>query len=161
MLEGGEKDILTMDSKEVLKFAKDLKKFGTMQKKMIGAHLITKQTGPEGQKVQKVLVHAGVDFERELYFGIVMDRAHQGPVDIVEGIQPSQTKRIAEVLGFTGKSLIDAQEQMKNLYKLFIGTDATQVEINPLVVTKDGLVYCVDAKINFDDNASFRQKKIF
>jgi len=156
--------------------------------KMLGHRLITKQTGPEGQLTQKVLVHEGVTFDRELYFAILMDRAHQGPVlvaspkggmdieevahntpneiytqaiDIVEGIQDWQTEKIGKILGFTGEALKDAQQQMKNLYKLFIGTDATQVEINPLVLTKNGKVYCVDAKIGFDDNAEFRQKKYF
>jgi len=156
--------------------------------KMLGHRLITKQTSPEGQLVQKVLVHEGVTFDRELYFAILMDRAHQGPVivvspkggmdieevahntpneiytqavDIQDGLQDWQTERIGKILGFKGEQLKDAQEQMRNLYKLFLGTDATQVEINPFVVTKDGKVYCVDAKINFDDNAEFRQKKLF
>lgn len=157
-------------------------------KHMFGANLITKQTGPEGQLCQKVLVHEGISFDRELYFAILMDRAHGGPVmvaskqggmdieevaesnpeaiftqpvDIREGIQPEQTERIAKILGFEGEAIADAQTQMTNLYNLFIGSDATQVEINPLVQTKEGLVYCVDAKINFDDNAEFRQKEIF
>lgn len=157
-------------------------------KSMFGANLITKQTGPEGQPVNKVLIHEGIDFDRELYFAILMDRAHGGPVivaskqggmdieevaerdpdaifteaiNITEGIQDHQTERVAKLLGFEGEQLKDAQVQMTNLYNLFIGTDATQVEINPLVQTKEGLVYCVDAKINFDDNAEFRQKDIY
>lgn len=159
-----------------------------LSKSMFGGHLVTKQTGPEGQLVQKVLVHEGITFDRELYFAILMDRAHNGPVivaskqggmdieevaekdpdaiftqpiDIVEGIQDHQTERVAKLLGFEGDALKDAQVQMKNLYKLFIGCDATQVEINPLVQTVDGLVYCVDAKINFDDNAAYRHKELF
>jgi succinyl-CoA synthetase beta subunit len=156
--------------------------------KMLGNTLVTKQTGPEGQKTSKVLVHEGISFDREMYFAILMDRQHNGPVlvastaggmdieevaektpekiftvpvDIKKGIQPAQTKLVAEKLGFKGKDLVDAQDQMKRLYEMFIGTDATQVEINPLVQTKDGKVYCVDAKINFDDNASFRQEALF
>jgi len=86
---------------------------------------------------------------------------HTQAVDIVDGIQSSQTKRVAELLGFKGTALSDAQTQIANLYNLFRGTDATQVEINPFVLTKDGKIYCVDAKMNFDDNASFRQKDLF
>lgn len=157
-------------------------------KSMFGANLITKQTGPEGQLCQKVLVHEGISFDRELYFAILMDRAHNGPVivaslqggmdieevaerdpsaihtepiDIKTGIQDHQALKIAKLLEFTDDALTDAQEQIIRLYNLFIGSDATQVEINPLVQTKDGLIYCVDAKINFDDNSFFRQKEIF
>lgn len=83
------------------------------------------------------------------------------PIDIKEGIQDHQTERVATLLGFKGEALKDAQVQMTNLYNLFIACDATQVEINPLVETVDGLVYCVDAKINFDDNASYRHKDLF
>lgn len=155
---------------------------------MLGNYLITKQTGPEGQLTNKVLVHEGINFNKEFYFAILMDRAYGGPVvvyspqggmdieevaesnpeaiftepvDIELGIQDHQTEKIARRLGFEGAVLADAQEQMKNLYKLFIGLDSTQVEINPFVVTNDGLVYCVDAKIGFDDNAQFRQKEAF
>lgn len=161
---------------------------GEFSKHMFGSHLITKQTGPEGQLCQKVLVHEGISFDRELYFAILMDRAHNGPVivasqqggmdieevaekdpnaiftqpiDIMEGIQPHQTERVAKLLGFEGEALKDAQVQMTNLYNLFIGCDATQVEINPLVQTKEGKVFCVDAKINFDDNAAYRHKDLF
>lgn len=83
------------------------------------------------------------------------------PIDIDEGIQDSDVDFIARKLGFEGDALADAKTQMKNLYNLFMGCDATQVEINPLVQTKEGLVYCVDAKITFDDNAEFRQKEIY
>lgn len=173
-------------------FGKDkVEKIGEVSRKMFGNHLITKQTGPEGQLCSKVLVHEGIyPYEgiKEMYFAILMDRAHNGPVivastqggmdieevaesnpeaiftqpiDIVKGIQESDTLTVAIALGFQGDALKDAQEQMKNLYELFSGTDATQVEINPLVETTTGLVYCVDAKINFDDNAEFRQKEAY
>ena len=154
---------------------------------MLGHTLITHQTGPAGQKVAKVLVHEGISFDRELYFAILLDRAHNGPVlvaspqggmdieqvaektpdqiytqpiDIVKGIQESDTENIARKLGFKGHGIKAAQEQMKRLYELFIAEEATQVEINPLVETKDGAVYCVDAKILFDDNAAFRHKAL-
>jgi len=118
----------------------------------------------------------------------LMDRSHNGPVmvaspqcgmdieevahktpdliytraiDIIRGITDDDTNDIATKLGFSGAALADAKEQMKRLYKLFLGSDATQVEINPFVVADDGLVYCVDAKINFDDNSKFRQEALF
>lgn len=157
-------------------------------KAMLGNNLITKQTGPEGQPVHKVLVHEGLFFDTELYLAILMDRAYGGPVivasrqggmdieqvaeespeeiftepvDIRTGIQDSNTERIGKLLGLEGAVLKDAQQQIRKLYELFLKTDSVQVEINPLVVANDGLVYCVDAKLNFDENAQFRQDKIF
>lgn len=160
-----------------------------LSKNFFNASLITKQTGPEGQLCKKVLVHEGIGAaEKEFYFAILMDRAHNGPVivasreggmDIEEvaatnpdaiytvpvpintGITDEITEKVASYLGFKGDALKDAQAQMAGLYHLFIGCDATQVEINPLVVAQNGLVYCVDAKINFDQNAEFRQKEVF
>lgn len=156
--------------------------------KMLGRKLITKQTGPEGQLTQKVLVHEGIFFDREYYFAILMDRAFHGPVivgskqggmdieevaekdpsaiftipiDIIQGIKPEHTAKAAQLLGLTGAEAADAQDQMTRLYNMFIGCDATQVEINPFVVTRDGKVYCVDAKIGFDDSASYRHKDLF
>jgi len=81
-------------------------------------------------------------------------------IDILKGIQPEDTRYIAEKLGFT-KNLAKAQDQMPRIYDLFVKTDAVQVEINPFVEVANGDVYCVDAKIGFDDNAQFRQKEVF
>eukprot|EP01132_Coremiostelium_polycephalum_P004319 gene4319-5405_t len=155
---------------------------------MLNKHLVTKQTTAEGTLVKSVMIAESVDPKRELYFAIVMDRKHGGPVmiaspkggvdieavaeetpeliftepiNIVKGIRPEQTKRLAEKLGFTGDKLVEAQKQMANLYDLFLQSDATQVEVNPFAETTDGKIFAMDAKINFDDNASFRQKKIF
>jgi succinyl-CoA synthetase beta subunit len=179
---------------------------------MIGSRLITKQTGAEGQQCQLVLVHEAIQFERELYFAILMDRAYGGPVmvaskrggmdieevrtaalparkralvsharmylvsqvaaespgdiyseaiDILKGLGAEQAKKMALRLGFEGAQADDAADQMVKLYRLFIERDATQVEINPFVVATNGKVYCVDAKINFDDNAAFRQQALF
>lgn len=157
-----------------------------LAEKMLGHKLITKQTPPEGVPVQKLLVCESLNFKKEMYFAILLDRAAQGPVmiaspkggmdieevaketpdliytepiDIEKGPAPEQTKRLAEKLGFT--NIPEAQQQMKNLFDLFIKSDATQVEINPFVETPEKQVVCIDAKINFDDNASFRQKEIF
>lgn len=155
---------------------------------MFGANLITHQTGPEGQMCLKTLIHEGIDFDKEFYFAILMDRSHNGPVivacteggmdieevaesnpdaiksvavDVHEGVTEKHTNMVNELFGFEGEVAKDAAEQVKNLYQLFIETDATQVEINPLVLTKDEKIYCVDAKIGFDANAEFRQKDIF
>lgn len=156
--------------------------------KMLGNHLVTKQTGPEGAHVQKIMLAESIDLAKELYFAILMDRASQGPVmvaspaggvdieevaekmpdqifkeviDITTGPKPEQTKRLAEALGFKGADVANAQDQMSRLYTLFTKSDATQVEVNPLAITPDNKLYAVDAKINFDDNAAFRQKDIF
>jgi len=154
--------------------------------KMLGHKLITKQTPPEGVLVQKVLINESINFSSEKYFAILMDRAYQGPVmvgspaggmdieevaaktpdqiykepvDIFTGVRIEQTKKLAKQLGF--KDVDQAAQQMNRLYDLFIKSDATQVEINPFVETDDGRIIAVDAKINFDDNASFRQKDVF
>ena len=157
---------------------------------MLGNHLVTKQTGPEGQLCNKLLVHEGIFFDKEYYFAILMDRAHNGPVivvskqggmdieevaesnpkaivtraiDIKQGITTDDLNVICKALDFNNDEQIkqDACQQIQNLYNLFIGTDATQVEINPLVQTIDNKIYCVDAKINFDESAEFRQLKLF
>jgi succinyl-CoA synthetase beta subunit len=161
--------------------------------KMIGAKLVTKQTGPEGQLVTKVLVNEGIKIHRELYFAILMDRAHNGPVlvastqggmdieevaeknpaaiittpvDISIGLTDAQATKLAEQLQFKGEYVAKAAKQFKALYKLFVATDATQVEINPLAEGSvpggaSNMVFAVDAKLNFDDNAAFRQKPIY
>lgn len=156
--------------------------------KMLGNRLITAQTGPEGQLVSKVLVHEGINFEKEYYLAFLMDRAYGGPVivtspmggmdieavaeehpdqihiipvDIKKGISDEHTAEVCKILGVDEAVVLDMQQQIKNLYSLFLSCDATQVEINPFVVATDGKVYCVDAKITFDENAEFRQGNIF
>jgi len=89
------------------------------------------------------------------------DKIFKRKIDYLKGVQPEDTRFIAEKLGFTSKNSAKAEEQMSRLYDLFVKTDATQVEINPFVEIANGDVYCVDAKINFDDNASYRQKEIY
>lgn len=156
---------------------------------MLGHRLITKQTSKDGILVQKIMIAESVDIVRETYVCILMDRSHNGPVliaspaggmdieavaektpeqiktiplDIYNGIDDEIAKDVAEFLGFKDEKLKQkAVYELKNLWKLFIDIDALQVEINPLVETKDGEVVAVDAKISFDDNAEFRQKDIF
>jgi len=159
--------------------------------KMLGHKLVTHQTGGDGVLVSKVMIAESLNFshEQEKYFAILLDRASQGPVlvgspdggvdieavaqktpdrifrqpvDINKGVEKNKLVDFAKKLGFKNVSV--AATQMECLYKLFISCDATQVEVNPFVeLQKDGTdqAYCVDAKINFDDNAAFRQKEIF
>ena len=155
---------------------------------MIGKRLVTKQTDPSGVMVNKVMVAESIPIKHETYLAILMDRDSNGPVivaspaggmdieDIAEkqpelilktpinissGISDVQSIKIAEFLKFSQHLVPVAAEQIKRLYELFIEVDATQVEINPLAETHDGRVFAVDAKLNFDDNASYRQKDIF
>ncbi|KAK5968140.1 Succinate-CoA ligase subunit beta [Trichostrongylus colubriformis] len=155
---------------------------------MVGKRLVTKQTHKEGVLVKKVMIAKGVTIKRETYVAVLMDRESNGPVvvaspaggmdiedvakstphlifkepiDILTGITDAQAMKIAKNLEFKGDLAKNAANQIKRLYDLFLAVDATQIEINPFVETEDGLVYCVDAKMNFDDSAEFRQKEIF
>jgi succinyl-CoA synthetase beta subunit len=149
--------------------------------------LVTKQTGEEGQKVSKVLVQEAADIAREIYLGMVLDRdrgvpvmmaSAEGGVEIEEvaarspekilktpvspelGLQPFQARRLAYELDFTVEQIPAAGKIMTAVSKVFLGKDASLVEINPLVVTPAGEVLALDAKINFDDNALFRHKDV-
>jgi len=154
---------------------------------LLGNTLVTHQTGPEGQKVKQVLVEAGSDIATELYLGMVLDRetsqvtfiaSTEGGMDIegvaadtpekiitvgvdsATGILPYHTRKVAYALGLTGGAAKQAGKIAKSLYNLFVGCDASLVEINPLVVTGAGDVIALDAKLNFDDNALYRHKDI-
>jgi len=155
--------------------------------RMLGMNLVTPQTGPEGRKVQKVLIEEGLDIRKELYLGIVIDRQTGGPVfmasasggmDIEEvaakhpelilkeyiqpglGLQPFQARKLAFGLGLAPELINDAAQFMVALYRAFEDTDASLAEINPFLVTADNKVYALDAKMNFDDNALYRHKDI-
>jgi len=167
---------------------KDPAECGKLVQSMVGNKLTTKQTPPEGVEVQKVMVAHALDIERETYLAVLMDRAFNGPVlvgspdggmdieevaektpdriftmpiDINDGISNAQAMEMAANLQFEGEKQTRAAEQIAKLYNLFIAVDATQVEINPFGETTEGDVVCFDAKINFDDNAAYRQKEIF
>jgi succinyl-CoA synthetase beta subunit len=154
---------------------------------MIGNTLITHQTGPEGKPVHSVLVGESTDIARELYLAIVLDRtsgcpvvvaSQQGGVDIETvaeknpeailretvhpglGLQPYQARKVSIFLGFPSTGLRAPCRLLHAAYRLFIEKDCSQVEINPLAVTKGGDVVALDAKLNFDDNAVFRHKEI-
>lgn len=155
---------------------------------MIGSKLITKQTPEGGILVKSVMVARSVNIIRETYICIVMDREHNGPVlvaspaggvdieavaektpeliktvpiDIVKGLSRETCLEIASFMEFKGKLIETAADEIIKLWELFKKVDTVQIEINPLAETDDGQVISVDAKLNFDDNAEFRQKRIF
>jgi len=169
---------------ELVKTREDAKR---VAEALLGKELVTIQTGPEGKKVQQVLVEAGCDIDRELYLGIVVDRAcslpvlmcsSEGGMNIEEvaaetpekifmepfhptdGLQSYQVRKLCHKLGIAGDSVRSAEKLMKGLCKLFVDLDCSIVEVNPLVVTKQGELIALDAKINFDDNAMFRHKDL-
>lgn len=155
--------------------------------KMLGQTLVTHQTGEEGRVVNKLFIAEAVDISRELYFAILFDRATSGPmiiasteggvdiesvahntpekilrmsIDPLMGIQAYQTRKIAAALGLRGPLMTQASKLFTALYRTFIESDCSQVEINPLVVTPDGRLLALDAKFNFDDNALYRQPTV-
>ena len=154
---------------------------------MIGMQLVTHQTGPEGKRVKRVLVEEALDIDRELYLGIVIDRAREAAVlmaspeggveietvaaekpdlifkeyvDPATGLLAFQARKLAFKLGLAGEAFKQGQRFIADLYKAFEGTDASLAEINPLLVTRQGDVLALDAKMNFDDNALARQPDI-
>ena len=166
-----------------VKIAKNPHEAYEIAKQIIGMQLVTHQTGPEGKRVNKVLVEQGLNIARELYVGVVLDRAAsqlvvmastEGGVEIekvaeetpekilkeyidpLTGLRPSQSRKLAFGLGLEGDAFKNAVKFFHALYKAFVETDCSLAEINPLIVTTDGRVLALDAKINFDDNALYR-----
>lgn len=160
---------------------------GEIAAQILGMTLVTHQTGPEGKIVRKVLVEEGLAIECELYVGVVLDRSRsqlvvmastEGGVEIEKvaaetpekimkeyidnavGLQPFQARKLAFGLGLTGDQLKNGAKFLIALYKAYTACDASLAEINPLVVTKDGQVLALDAKINIDDNALYRHQDI-
>ncbi len=154
---------------------------------MLGQVLVTKQTGPEGKEVKRIYVEEGCDIGRELYLSMLVDRgtsritiiasteggmdietvAHETPekiltvaIDPVSGLMPFHAREVAFGLGLSGDQIKSASKLLSGLYDAFIDLDASLVEINPLVVTGSGDVIALDAKMNFDDNALYRQPKV-
>jgi succinyl-CoA synthetase beta subunit len=154
---------------------------------MLGMTLVTHQTGPEGRLVRRVLIEEGCDIARELYLGVVVDRgtsrvtlmaSAEGGVEIEEvaarspekilkvaidpacGFQPFHGRKIAFGLGLEGRQLRAAVAFMQAIYRAFVESDASVIEINPLVVTAAGELVALDAKINFDSNGLYRQPKL-
>jgi succinyl-CoA synthetase beta subunit len=156
--------------------------------KIFGATLVTHQTGPEGKKVQRLLVEQGLPIARELYLALVVDRessrvtimaSTEGGMDIEEvadktpekilkvaidpavGFAPFQGRQLAFALGLVGKQAQELGKIASALYELFIKEDASLVEVNPLIVTKDDRVVALDAKLNFDGNGEFRHQAVW
>ena len=170
-----------------VKVAKSLDEVRAHAKRILGMQLVTHQTGPQGQKVRRLLIEEGADIATELYVGLVVDRGTQkvalmasseGGMDIEEvaaktpekihkvfvdpqaGLAEGEAREVARKIGVPEGALGDAARLLQGLYRCFWETDASLVEVNPLIVTRDGRVVALDAKINFDDNALFRHEDI-
>src|SRR3954447_6189428 len=170
-----------------VKLARTPEDAGEHFKKIMGMQLVTHQTGPQGQKVRKVYVEEGSDIARELYLGVTLDRASgrntfmassEGGVEIEEvaakhpekilresvdpvvGLAGYQARDLAFGLGLSGAAVSSFVKFAQAMYRAYEATDASIVEINPLVVTKQGEVIALDAKVNFDDNALFRHPDV-
>jgi succinyl-CoA synthetase beta subunit len=171
-----------------VKVVKDATEAAAVARQMIGMKLVTHQTGPEGRIVQRLLIEETLPIERELYLGIVLDRVQGKPVfmasaaggmDIEEvaaktpdkilkeplqpgvGLLAYQARKLAFGIGVPPASVSAAAAAMVSLAKAYQAMDASLAEINPFILTKDGKVYALDAKINFDDNALYRHKELF
>jgi len=170
-----------------VKLAKTAEEAEQLAAKILGMQLVTHQTGPQGQKVQRLLIEETLPIERELYLGIVLDRATSklvfmasaaGGMEIEEvaakdptailketvdpavGFQAFQARKLAFALGLKPEQVTRAVQLMTALYRATAETDASLCEINPFITTTDGRVFALDAKMNFDDNALFRHKDI-
>jgi succinyl-CoA synthetase beta subunit len=170
-----------------VKVAKNLEEVKDFANQMLGMKLVTHQTGPEGKIVKRLLIEQGVNIERELYVGITLDRANsknvmmvstEGGVEIEKvaaetpdkiikeeidpsvGFQPYQARKLAFALGLNGNQHKSAVKFLTGLYKAYEESDCSLAEINPLVLTKEGEVIALDAKMNFDDNALYRHNDI-
>jgi succinyl-CoA synthetase beta subunit len=170
-----------------VKVAKSLDEVGQIAAKMLGMTLITHQTGAQGQLVRRLLIEQGVSIKKELYIGMVVDRSNQrvclmasseGGMDIEQvaahtpekihkvlinpmtGLDDQDAANIARKIGITESAIPEAQSFLQNLYQTFDETDASLVEINPLIIDGDNHLLALDAKMNFDDNALFRHPEI-
>ena len=166
-----------------VKLAKSPEEAETLARQMIGMTLVTHQTGPEGKKVGRVLIEEGLQIDRELYLSIVIDRAAGCPViiasaaggmDIEEvaashpeqilreyvdrgtGVLPFEARKLAFGMGLGGTAAGKLVKVLESIYKAFIDTDASMIEINPLILTKAGEFLALDAKVTLDDNAMYR-----
>ena len=166
-----------------VKIAKSVEEAAELAGKILGMNLVTHQTGPEGKLVQCLLIEETLPIEKELYLGILVDRAEGKPVfmasaaggmDIEQvaaenpdailkqhvdpgmGLEAFQARKIAFQLGLKGPQINQAVQFLTGLYRAFLDTDSSLLEINPFITTTDGRLFALDAKINFDDNALFR-----
>jgi succinyl-CoA synthetase beta subunit len=170
-----------------VKVARTVQDVERLAREIIGMTLITHQTGPEGRHVSRVLIEEGLAIARELYLGLVLDRGAQRPVMMVSpaggmeiekvaaetpdlifkeyihptaGFEAFQARKLAFALGLQGASVGKAVKLMSAVYQAFLATDASLVEINPLIVTQAGDLLALDAKMTFDDNALYRHADV-
>jgi succinyl-CoA synthetase beta subunit len=168
-----------------VKLAANTEEAEEISRKMLGMTLVTHQTGPEGRVVRRVLIEERLRIKKEFYLGIIVDRtskcavimaspaggtdiekvAAETPhlifrefIDPIIGFQAFNGRRLAFSLGLSGELLNPATKMIAALYRAFEATDALLVEVNPLLLTEDGKLYVLDAKLNFDDNALYRHK---
>ena len=170
-----------------IKILNNIDELAIASKELLGKKLITPQTGPEGREVKRLYVEESSTIEKEFYLSCLVDRASskiafissdQGGVDIEEvaknhpkkiittkldfseDISDDDCEKIIKIFNLKDSSKLAAVALIKSIYKMFLSTDASLVEINPLILTKDNKVVCLDAKINFDDNSLFRHPEI-
>ena len=170
-----------------VKIAKSVSEAGGLAEKMLGMKLVTHQTGPEGRIVRRLLIEETLPIEKELYLGILVDRAEGKPVFMASaaggmeieqvaaenpgailkqhidpgmGLEAFQARKMAFRLGLSPKQINPAVQFLSNLYRAFLDTDASLLEINPFITTTDGRLFALDAKLTFDDNALFRHPDI-
>ena len=170
-----------------VKVAQNAEQAAELARHMLGMHLVTHQTGPAGRTVKRLLIEETLPIERELYLGIVLDRVQGKPVfmasaaggmeieevagrspeailkeafDPASGLAPYQARKLAFGIGIPPASANAAAAAMIALAQAYVATDATLAEINPFILTADGKVYALDAKINLDDNALYRHKDL-
>ncbi|MDP9413711.1 MAG: ADP-forming succinate--CoA ligase subunit beta [Pseudomonadota bacterium] len=175
------------DAKGGVRLARTLQEVENHAREMLGNTLVTVQTGSEGKQVQRLYITDGVDIAKEFYLALLVDRstgriavvasteggmdietvAHDTPekietitVDPATGLMPHHGRAVAAALDLTGDLARQAQHVLAKLYDAFTGTDASQIEINPLAVTEDGKLMVLDAKVGFDSNAMFRHSEL-
>jgi succinyl-CoA synthetase beta subunit len=170
-----------------VKLARSIDEVRKLAKKILGMQLVTHQTAPGGQKVRRLLIEEGADIAQELYVGLVVDRGtqrvvlmasseggmdiedvaartpekiHKVYIDPAAGLTESEAREAARRIGVPESARAEAGALLQGLYRCFWETDASLVEVNPLIVTRAGRVVALDAKINFDDNALFRHEDV-
>ena len=178
---------LGADAKGGVRLARSVDEVSANAEEMLGKTLVTIQTGPQGKQVQRLYITDGVDIAKEFYLALLVDRetgriavvasteggmdiekvAHDTPekiqtltIDPATGLMPHHGRAVAAALGLKGDLAKQAGKLMPQLYNAFIGTDASQIEINPLAVTDDGKLLVLDAKVGFDSNAEFRHPEL-
>ena len=175
------------DAEGGVRLARSVDEVRAEAEEMLGKTLVTVQTGPAGKTVQRLYITDGVDIEKEFYLALLVDResgriavvasteggmdiekvAHETPekiltitIDPVTGLMPHHGRAVATALGLTGDLARQAQAILAKLYEAFLGTDSSQIEINPLAIVSGGKLMVLDAKISFDSNAGFRHRDL-